>query len=255
MLKIAIAIWNLFNCKSQIDTVYHNVGRNKSNHMNKLIITISILIISNVCIAQNNHTIYYRDQFLMKEASPDKAKYSNTTIQDSIGNKTIFVKNIKKNQILERRIYKGNEPYGKWICRNIYGPKEIDYDFDITYSELKCNDTLTKLKIKDYFQNNDTNGYKSPKISTDESISKFIGKNLVYPIDAAEQGISGQVFLKFTITSEGLIENIAISKGAHITLDKEAVRVIKLLKFVTPPSLNGKNQSVCVTMPIMFMIN
>ena len=64
-----------------------------------------------------------------------------------------------------------------------------------------------------------------------------------------------KVFLKFTITSAGLIENIAILKGAHITLDKEAVRIIKLLKFVTPPSLKGKNQSVCVMMPIMFMIN
>ena len=64
--------------------------------MKKLFITISILIITNVCIAQINHVKYYNNQYLMKEVSHDKAKYSQTTIEDSLGNKTIFITVIRQ---------------------------------------------------------------------------------------------------------------------------------------------------------------
>lgn len=67
-----------------------------------------------------------------------------------------------------------------------------------------------------------------------EAIRKLISENLVYPKEAEKHNIEGVVLVKFTINHKGkVIEAKAIRKLGY-GCDEEAVRLVKLLKFIIP---------------------
>lgn len=63
---------------------------------------------------------------------------------------------------------------------------------------------------------------------------KFIKDNLRYPKEAKEKKIEGIVFLKYTIDHKGSVTEVQVVKGIGHGCDKEAKRIIKLLKFDIP---------------------
>lgn len=65
-------------------------------------------------------------------------------------------------------------------------------------------------------------------------------------------GLNGSVQLSFIITKEGVVKDIIVTKGVDIALDKEAVRVIRKLKFSAPSMLKGEPVEVCIKMPMSF---
>jgi protein TonB len=190
---------------------------------------------------------------LQKEINPEKAKFSQTIIQNPDGSQTTEVKDIRKDEIISTETYKGDEPTGIWKYkrRNIREP--LDYSFNLIYSDKPCSDSIAGLK--DYFKNNDSLKYIAPKSLTSErEIHDFIAKNLYYPSSAVENGIQGKISLAFTITLDGRVENVVVKKGVDISLDKEAVRVIRKLKFNGAPIVNGQPKEVCVTFPLAFKL-
>lgn len=226
---------------------------NKPYDMNKRILTILIIVLTILCSGQTTQIKYFNNVYLQKEVSANKAKYSQTISQNGDGSVTTSVKNIKKDELISSETYKGNEPFGIWKYRQSNMTSELDYAFELVYSDQACNDSIKGLR--NYFENNENLIYTAPKIVSGEaSIYYFIARNTIYPPIARESGIQGKVYLTFTVNKEGAIENIVVKKGAHILLDKEAVRVIRLLKFSNPATLNGQTQSFCVTMPISFKL-
>jgi len=224
--------------------------------MKKNILTIIILTICVCCNAQSTKTKYYKDENLSKEVLQDKAKFSESFIQNDDGTITTEIKNLKSNEIINSQTYKENEPVGVWVYQTGFlGTAKLDYNFNVKYSDEKCDDSISNIRIDDYFQDNEGVGYKAPKISSGETtFIEFLVKNLVYPSRAKEQGIQGKVNLMFTITKTGNIENIIVTKGTNLYLDKEAVRLIRLLNFSNPPTLNGQPHSFCVTKTISFTL-
>jgi TonB family protein len=190
---------------------------------------------------------------LQKETTPEKAKFSETTTRNPDGSVTTEVKDIKKDEIITFESFKGDEPTGVWKYKRRNIPDPLDYSFSLIYSDEQCKDSVAGLK--NYFENNDSLKYIAPKLSTSEhSIYDFLSKHIYYPSNAVESGIQGKVYLAFTITSEGLIENIVVRKGTNILLDKEAVRVMRKLKLSSPPVINGQAKGVCVTFPMSFKL-
>jgi hypothetical protein len=54
------------------------------------------------------------------------------------------------------------------------------------------------------------------------------------------------------ITTTGEVKNIWIVKGVHISLDKEAERLIRKLNHVTPAMYKGVPVELCLDIPITF---
>jgi protein TonB len=124
----------------------------------------------------------------------------------------------------------------------------------LVYSSDTCNEK-SFLAGYELFKNNDSILYKAPVIATgEETLNHFLAYRIRYPSFAMNKGITGKVYLKFSISAEGLVENICVTKGVHVVLDKEAVRVIRLLKFSSPPKVNGKSKGVCVSLPVNFRL-
>lgn len=88
----------------------------------------------------------------------------------------------------------------------------------------------------------------------DAALYKFIGDNLVYPVQAAEEGVSGRVTIRFVVERDGTVSQVTVARGKHSALDKEAKRVVsKLPKFI-PGKQNGQTVRVFYTLPINFKL-
>jgi TonB family protein len=190
-----------------------------------------------------------------RQVEKEKAKISRERIQNADSSITITIKEIKNDKVLNSETYKGNEPMGVWIYGYGKNIAEKDYNFKLIYSESNCEIAPVLKSVVNYFEDNPSLVYQAPKITTGEDgLSQFLVRNMRYPAKARDNNITGKVHIAFNLTTAGLIENLVVTKGKFVELDKEAIRVIRKLKFSTPAMLNGKPIDLCLAMPINFAL-
>ena len=85
-----------------------------------------------------------------------------------------------------------------------------------------------------------------------EALFNFLNKNIKYPPIAERKGIQGRVLVTFVITKEGIVTNVNIAKSVDPSLNKEALRVIRMLPDWTPGRKDGKVVNVKFTVPVSF---
>jgi TonB family protein len=207
-----------------------------------------LLALPFICSAQTTETKYYRDRPFTEEVAPEKAKYTVTTETDN-GVVITTTAELKKQKVVYSTTYRDKEPWGVWIGRTGKGPEKLDFNFELVYAENTCENAITI-----FFQDNPGTAYAAPVVDGYESYVSFIGRNLRYPAPARRYGIQGAVYLAFTITAQGEIKDLVITKGVDINLDKEAMRLFRKLKFSSPPKVNGQPQEICVNMPLKFRL-
>lgn len=201
--------------------------------------------------AQTTQTRYFKSSTLQKQVAAEKGKYKQTVTQYPDGTVRTEIVDIKKDKVLSVEVLKGEESIDIWKYQRGNHVKDLDYSFEVVYSDARCQNSIET--IDDYFKNSESPQYVAPKIATGEaSIYEFLGQNLIYPSYALQHVLDGKVHLQFTITADGIVKNIVVKDGVHISLDKEAVRVIRNLKFSSPPTINGQPTEVCVTLPVRF---
>ncbi len=86
-----------------------------------------------------------------------------------------------------------------------------------------------------------------------ETISNNILENLIYPFDAASEGIEGRVWVRFIVDKEGYVKNITTSGPENgELLEKEAERLVTLLPKFMPGKQNNDYVNVEYFIPIDF---
>jgi protein TonB len=88
----------------------------------------------------------------------------------------------------------------------------------------------------------------------DEALLKYIAEKIIYPEEAAANGIQGRVTLRFVVASDGSVKQVEILRGVHPDLDKEAIRVISLLPKWKPGKQNGIAVPVFFSVPVNFKL-
>lgn len=90
----------------------------------------------------------------------------------------------------------------------------------------------------------------------DAAMISFIQKNVRYPQVEKESGISGTVYVEFTVNKQGEISDVTIKRGVSggPNLDKEALRVVKSMPNWNPGKQNGRPVIVRFTIPIKFSL-
>lgn len=88
------------------------------------------------------------------------------------------------------------------------------------------------------------------------ALLSYIVENMSYPQKAVKKKLEGNVFVQFTVSTEGKVGqvNIVRSSGYDI-LDQEAVRVISSLPDWQPGYQDGKAVNVWYTLPIIFRLD
>jgi len=88
----------------------------------------------------------------------------------------------------------------------------------------------------------------------EKGISELITNNLKYPEKAAKKKIEGVVTIKYVVQVDGTVSEIEVVTGVHPLLDKEAVRVIRLMEKWEPTIQRGKPVKTAYNQDIRFKL-
>ena len=125
----------------------------------------------------------------------------------------------------------------------------------------QSKDTLRKTSNKDTVsKNNDDKIYTicsdPPSFQGGEdSLYKWLGINIKYPVEAMSKGISGLVIIHFVIEKDGSISSPEVLKGIGGGCDEEALRVVKIMPKWKYGKNNGNIVRVAFNLPIKFSLN
>jgi len=86
------------------------------------------------------------------------------------------------------------------------------------------------------------------------ALQRYLKNSVKYPNIAMENGIQGKVYVGFVVERNGSISNVRIARGVDASLDKEAMRVVRLMPKWIPGKQNGEPVRVSFTAPINFVL-
>lgn len=88
----------------------------------------------------------------------------------------------------------------------------------------------------------------------DSELFAFLARNLKYPPEAKEIGVSGRVFVYFVVEPDGSISNATVKRGIGAGCDEEAIRVVSLMPKWSPGKQRGVPVRVQFTLPVKFTL-
>ncbi|MDR0865454.1 MAG: TonB family protein [Candidatus Symbiothrix sp.] len=83
-------------------------------------------------------------------------------------------------------------------------------------------------------------------------LARFLLKNINYPASAVSQRIQGRVWCSFVVNKDGSVTDIQLEQGVFISLDQEAMQVLKMMPPWVPGAIRGEAVRVKVYLPIVF---
>lgn len=83
---------------------------------------------------------------------------------------------------------------------------------------------------------------------------KWLTRNLKYPADAKRAGVQGKVVVSFVINQDGTTCDHRIVKSHFSSMDREVLRVLKLMPNWKPGEDKGKPCRTMFVIPVIFML-
>ena len=83
---------------------------------------------------------------------------------------------------------------------------------------------------------------------------KWLTKNLTYPEHARQQKVQGTVVVTFIVNKDGTLANTQVVRSVNQFLDREALRVMRMMPNWKPGSDHGKPCRTLVCIPIVFKL-
>lgn len=220
-------------------------------------------------IKKKNKKEYYIEIYNVLKADEEikEGKYKKKDLDGNVLEIGSFSDN-KKNGLWTYYGYRGkpskegdflnNEPVGIW---KIYEEEDIPkykYDFsdgsikEYNWSESEKRETMiysTDGRIKTV----EIDSPALPIIST--SISEQVYRNVRYPADAKDSGISGTVWISVIVNIDGTSESLAVETSVFPSLDNEALRAVTNMngKWI-PAFYNGEKVKSKKLVPIRFVL-
>jgi protein TonB len=86
----------------------------------------------------------------------------------------------------------------------------------------------------------------------DIALRQYLASAVKYPVIAQENNIQGKVYVSFVIDETGNIASVDLLRGVDVSLDNEALRVVRSLPKWKPGKQGGKPVKVRFSVPIHF---
>ena len=83
---------------------------------------------------------------------------------------------------------------------------------------------------------------------------KWLTRNLNYPELARQQKIQGKVVVAFVVNADGKTSDVKVVTKVHPLLDREALRVIRMMPEWKPGEDNGKPCRTMIAIPVVFAL-
>ena len=89
----------------------------------------------------------------------------------------------------------------------------------------------------------------------DDAFRDYVSQNLKYPQIAADNGITGKVYIQFVVDPKGKVVDIKVIRGIDPLLERETLRLVESTSGMwTPGKHRGKPVKVSYTFPIAFQL-
>lgn len=85
-------------------------------------------------------------------------------------------------------------------------------------------------------------------------MTRFIQKNIKYPMMARESDIQGRVYVNFVVEPDGSVSNVTVMRGIGGGCDEEAVRIVNMMPKWNPGKQRGIAVRCSFTVPIVFRL-
>jgi periplasmic protein TonB len=89
-------------------------------------------------------------------------------------------------------------------------------------------------------------------VGGDKAFAVYVGKSIRYPQQALNRRISGKVYISFTLSAQGKVQDAHVMSGPGNGLNEEALRLIWTMPPWEPGRVNGQPVRVACTLPIAF---
>ena len=239
---------------------------NVSAHFMKLLLLSLFLLFAKASIAQKTDTVWYNSKW----EKTDKASRLYYRVVESEPSKAFyFVRDFYSNGKLQMAgYYTALDPdmrngEFKWWFEN--GNKQREAVFKdnamIKVVEWNSDGSLKNQSelVRTVTYNDGEPVYELKSIEVApvfpggfSALSNFISSNVRYPADAEKKGANGKVIVRFVVNIKGKVVDPEITQSIYPSLDKEALRVIKLMPRWEPGKQGGKNVNVRFAVPINF---
>ena len=83
---------------------------------------------------------------------------------------------------------------------------------------------------------------------------KWLTKNLRYPTSAQQRKVEGKVVAQFIVNTDGSISNLELVNSVDPSLDREALRVLRMMPNWKAGKQDGKTCRTQVCIPIVFKL-
>ena len=133
----------------------------------------------------------------------------------------------------------------KFVPGRMYGKAvSVWYTLPVTF---KLQGKLEPAKPKDV-------EVKAKFPGGEDALAQFLKEHIKYPPKAAKKNIQGRVDVEFMVDKTGKVHGVRVVESADKDLEKEALRVCRLLPDFIPASVNGEPVEVLFKLPIKFNI-
>ncbi len=88
-----------------------------------------------------------------------------------------------------------------------------------------------------------------------DSLRKFLQKNLKYPSLAKMDMLEGTVYISFIVQTDGSVSGISVRKGVSPLLDTEAIRVVQMMPAWISGKKDGEESEFFLTLPVVFRLD
>lgn len=137
----------------------------------------------------------------------------------------------------------------KWIPGTQDGqPVKVNFTLPITFSLSNATPSEKQTSTSD--------AAKEPASFPGglNALMEYLNRNIVYPVEAANNSIQGIVKVQFNVETDGSINNVTIAQSIDPALDAEAIRLVEAMPKWTPAKQDGQPVRDLFVLPVKFAL-
>ena len=147
--------------------------------------------------------------------------------------------------------YHANAPYGEW--RYYYDTGQLA----TVESEYRGQASVLVSYKEDGSRNAEAVSPRQPPVfpGGETALMSYLVRNTVYPREARRKGITGKVYVRYTVDEAGRVGQVYVVRGLAPDIDTEARRVVSSLPRFIPGREYNVPTAFTYTVPIYFAPN
>lgn len=225
-----------------------------------LLMVLSVVVFAQQPAAMPEVKKFYFKSFFDRVKSPQKgADFVETVTLGADSITHVEIRHITLDQIVLDAFLKKDEPVGMWYYHLANGGRLLNYDFDLAYGSAAPDSTEKAFfvpnlpEISNLLVDVPEKKYVAPVLATgDGDLSEFMQNNLVFPYYSMVNKQYGRVLIGLQIDEEGTVSRITVENGVNVYLDKEAMRIMKKIRFKSGATLDGQPKRIFYRLYISF---